>query len=300
MNPIFLNGYSSHRRMMLALVLSSVFIYCDHKLASFEVARGYLQSLVSPLQYLANSPKQLMDYASENIVSRKQLLLDNQRYQQRELLLHEKLLQLDILKQENNRLRKLLASPIRSDYKKMVAEILAVDSDPYSHQVVINRGTDDGIYEGQPVVDELGVVGQILHVGVNNSRVLLLTDITHAIPLRVHRNGIRVIAKGTGSVKQLEVEHMPHSIDIKVGDLLVTSGLGGKFPEGYPVAEVSYVSDNQSREFARILVTPLVELNRLRYLLLLWPHETSIDTSSLIESNDQQNQQNEQRSSNDS
>lgn len=300
MNPIFLNGYSSHRRMLLALVLSSVFIYCDHKLASFEVARGYLQSLVSPLQYLANSPKQLMDYASENIVSRKQLMLDNQRYQQRELLLNEKLLQLDILKQENNRLRKLLDSPIRSDYKKMVAEILAVDSDPYSHQVVINRGTDDGIYEGQPVVDERGVVGQVLHVGVNNSRVLLLTDITHAIPLRVHRNGIRVIAKGTGSVKQLEVEHMPHSIDIKVGDLLVTSGLGGKFPEGYPVAEVSYVSDNQSREFARILVTPLVELNRLRYLLLLWPHATSIDTSNLIEPNDQQNQQNEQGSSNDS
>lgn len=273
MKPIFLDGYSSHRRMMLALVLSSVFIYCDHKLASFEVARGYLQSLVSPLQYIANSPKQLMDYASENIVSRKQLMAENQRFQQQELLLKEKLLQLDILTEENQRLRQLLSSPVRSDYKKMVAEILAVDSDPYSHQVVINRGNNDGLFEGQPVIDENGVVGQILHVGVNTSRVLLLSDITHAIPLRVHRNGVRVIAKGTGSVTKMEVENIPHSTDIKQGDLLVTSGLGGKFPEGYPVAEVTYVSDNSNREFARITVKPLVELNRLRYLLLLWPND---------------------------
>ncbi|WNC68125.1 rod shape-determining protein MreC [Thalassotalea nanhaiensis] len=273
MTPIFLEGYSSHRRILFALALSCVFIYFDHKLASFEVARGYLQSLVSPLQYLANTPKKVMDYASENIVSRKQLMVDNERLKMNELLLNEKLLQLDILQQENDRLRKLLASPLRSDYRKIVAEILAVDSDPYSQQVVINRGLSDGIYEGQPVIDETGVVGQILHVGVNNSRVLLMTDITHAIPLRVHRNGIRVIAKGTGSVSQMEVSHIPNSTDIKVGDLLVTSGLGGKFPEGYPVAEVSYVSENPNKEFARIKITPLVEMNRLRYLLLIWPNQ---------------------------
>ena len=271
MNPIFIDGYSSHRRMLLALVLSSVFIYCDHKLASFETARTYFQSLVSPLQYIANTPKQLMDYASDNLVSRSQLMEDNERYQMNELLLNEKLLQLNILKQENDRLRKLLASPVKSEYKKMVAEILAVDSDPYSQQVVIDRGELDGIYEGQPVIDDTGVVGQVLHVGANNSRVLLLTDITHAIPLRVHRNGIRLIARGTGSVSQMEVNHVPHSTDIKVGDLLVTSGLGGKFPQGYPVAEVIYVSDSSEKEFAQINIRPLVNFNRLRYLLMLWP-----------------------------
>lgn len=286
MTPIFLEGYSSHRRILLALVLSCVFIYCDHKLASFEVARGYLQSLVSPLQYLANTPKKVMDYASENIVSRQQLMNDNERLQMNELLLNEKLLQLDILQQENDRLRKLLASPLRSDYKKIVAEILAVDSDPYSQQVVINRGLSDGIYEGQPVIDETGVVGQVLHVGVSNSRVLLMTDITHAIPLRVHRNGIRVIAKGTGSVSQMEVNHIPNSTDIKVGDLLVTSGLGGKFPEGYPVARVSYVSENPNKEFARIKIAPLVEMNRLRYLLLIWPEQRIDKPQSLTTPND--------------
>lgn len=287
MNPIFLDGYSSHRRMLLALILSSVFIYCDQKLASFEIARGYLQSLVSPLQYLANTPKQMMDFASKNLISRNQLMEANEQYKINELVLKEKILQLDILTQENNRLRQLLGSPIRSSYKKMVAEILSVDSDPYSQQVLINRGQNDGLYEGQPVVDEKGVVGQILHVGVNNSRVLLLTDITHAIPLRVHRNGIRVIANGTGSVKQMEVNHIPHSTDINVGDLLVTSGLGGRFPEGYPVAEVSAISDNRGKEFAHIAVKPLVEMNRLRYLLLIWPKQASLEPATTITNNEQ-------------
>ncbi|WP_068544948.1 rod shape-determining protein MreC [Thalassotalea crassostreae] len=289
MNPIFIDGYSSHRRMLLALVLSSVFIYCDHKLASFETARTYFQSLVSPLQYIANTPKQLMDYASDNLVSRSQLMEDNERYQMNELLLNEKLLQLNILKQENDRLRKLLASPVKSEYKKMVAEILAVDSDPYSQQIVVDRGELDGIYEGQPVIDDTGVVGQVLHVGANNSRVLLLTDITHAIPLRVHRNGIRLIARGTGSVSQMEVNHVPHSTDIKVGDLLVTSGLGGKFPQGYPVAEVIYVSDSSEKEFAQINIRPLVNFNRLRYLLMLWPESlaTNDRADSVIKESEQ-------------
>lgn len=275
MNPIFLNGFSSHKRMFIALILSSVFIYCDHKLASFEVARGYLQSMVSPLQYLANTPNSLLNFASDNLVSRKELMEENQRYQKQELLYKEKLLQFDILVQENNRLRDLLSSPVRVEDRKMVAEILSVDSDPYSHQILINRGTKDSIYEGQPVIDENGVVGQVMHVGATSSRVLLLTDISHSIPLRIHRNGIRVIAKGTGSETTMEINYLPHSTDIKVGDLLVTSGLGGKFPEGYPVARVSYISDNTERQFAEIKITPEVQLDRLRYLLVVWPNSTT-------------------------
>ncbi len=257
--------------MLIALVLSSVFIYCDHKLASFEIARGYLQSMVSPLQYLANTPLKFLDFASENLVSRKQLMAENQKYQQQELLFKEKLLQLDILEQENERLRALLSSPVQAEHKKMVAEILAVDSDPYSHQILINLGTKEGIYEGQPVIDENGVVGQILHVGANSSRVLLLTDISHSIPLRIHRNGVRVIAKGTGSQTTMEINYLPHSSDIKEGDLLVTSGLGGTFPEGYPVARVTNIAENTDRAFARVKITPEVQLDRLRYLLVIWP-----------------------------
>lgn len=269
MNPIFKHGPSPQHRLVLVLFCSALLIFFDHKMASFESVRGYLQSLVSPLQYLANTPKQLMTWASTNLTTRQQLMIENQQYRLNELDFHEEAMQLDILKQENDRLRSLLASPLRSEIKKMVAEVLSVDSDPYSDQIVINRGAGDGVYEGQPVLDALGIVGQILHVGQASSRVILITDISHAVPVRVQRNGLRLLASGSGQIDRLIHNFVPQSADIEVGDLLVTSGLGGKYPEGYPVAKVSFVNNNESREFVQVFSTPIAQIDRLRYLLLL-------------------------------
>ena len=269
MNPIFKHGPSPQHRLVLVLFCSALLIFFDHKMASFESVRGYLQSLVSPLQYLANTPKQAMTWASENITTRKKLMAENQQYRLNELKFHEQAMQLDILKQENERLRSLLASPLRRELKKMVAEILSVDSDPYSHQVVINRGAGDGVYEGQPVIDALGIVGQILHVGQTTSRVILITDISHAVPVRVKRNGLRLLASGSGQIDRLNHTFVPQSADVKVGDVLVTSGLGGKYPEGYPVSTISFVSNDEAREFVRVYSTPIAQIDRLRYLLLL-------------------------------
>jgi rod shape-determining protein MreC len=275
MNPIFKHGPSPQHRLVLVLFCSALLIFFDHKLASFESVRGYLQSLVSPLQYIANTPKQLMTWASENIVTRKQLMVENQQYRLNELAFNEQTLQLDIVKQENERLRSLLSSPLRSDLKKMVAEVISVDSDPYSHQIVINRGANNGVYEGQPVIDAQGVVGQILHVGQTSSRVILITDLSHAVPVRVKRNGLRMLASGSGRIDRLTHNFVPHSADVKTGDILVTSGLGGKYPEGYPVATVSFVSQNESREFVIVYSTPIAEIDRLRYLLLLSNSESA-------------------------
>jgi rod shape-determining protein MreC len=269
MNPIFKHGPSPQHRLVLVLFCSALLIFFDHKMASFESVRGYLQSFVSPLQYLANTPNQLMTWASTNLTTRRQLMTENQQYRLNELNFNEESMQLEILKQENDRLRSLLASPLRSEIKKMVAEVISVDSDPYSHQIVINRGAGDGVYEGQPVLDSLGIVGQILHVGQTSSRVILITDISHAVPVRVQRNGLRLLASGSGQIDRLIHNFVPQSADIKIGDLLVTSGLGGKYPEGYPVAKVSFVSNDESREFVRVFSTPVAQINRLRYLLLL-------------------------------
>ena len=269
MNPIFKHGPSPQHRLVLVLFCSGLLIFFDHKMASFESVRGYLQSFVSPLQYIANTPKQMMTWASENIVTRQELMAENQQYRLNELTFHEEGMQLEILKQENARLRSLLASPLRSDMKKMVAEILSVDSDPYTHQVVINRGAADGVFEGQPVLDAQGIVGQILHVGQNSSRVILITDISHSVPVRVNRNGLRLQASGSGRIDRLIHNFVPHSADIKVGDLLVTSGLGEKYPEGYPVATVIYVSQDESREFVQVYSSPIAQIDRVRYLLLL-------------------------------
>jgi rod shape-determining protein MreC len=273
LEPIFNNESSPQHRLALVLFCSALLIFFDHKIGSFDTARGYLQSLVSPLQYMANTPKQLLTWASENITTRKHLAEENQRYKINELRFTQQLLELEIIKAENNRLRSLLSSPLRSATKKMVAEIISVNNDPYSHQIVINKGANDGAYEGQPVLDELGIVGQILHVGTTSSRVLLITDLTHAIPVRIKRNGIRLIATGSGQLDRLTHNYVPHSTDIHQGDLLVTSGLGGKFPEDYPVARVISVTQDESRPFAQVVSEPIAQIDRLRYLLLLWPEK---------------------------
>ena len=270
MSSIFKHGPSPQHRLLLVLFSSGLLIFFDHYIGSLETSRGYLQSLVSPLQYLATTPKRMMMWTGENLSSRNKLIEQNQQYIINELLLKEQLMKLDTLEQENNRLRLLLSSPLRQTTKKMVAEVISVDSDPYTHQIVINRGANDGVYEGQPVIDDQGIVGQIQNVGTISSRVILITDVTHAVPVRISRNGIRLVASGMGQVDKLTHNYVPHSYDIQVGDKLVTSGLGGKYPEGYPVSEVLHVNQDETRAFSEIYSQPIAQIDRLRYLLLLW------------------------------
>ena len=258
-------------RLLLAVSLSLALMFFDHKLDSFSSVRTLLASLVSPIQYMANVPGQVLSWTAERITRQDQLLEENARLRRQHVLLSEAVQRVDMLQQENNQLRALLQSPVQIPVRKMVAELMAVDNDPYSHQIVINKGSIDGVYEGQPVLDESGVVGQILHVGTTNSRVLLIADLTHAIPVRVVRNNIRLIVSGSGQLNTLTLNHVPHSSDIRVGDLLVTSGLGNVFPPGYPVAKVAAIGHDESRPFASISAEPVAKLDRLKYLLLVWP-----------------------------
>lgn len=270
MDTIFTRGPSLNNRLTLALVLSVILIFVDHKLDGFKSTRVYLNSLMSPLQYLANLPGLMLNESAQRLTSQEQLLAENQKLNNQLLLMSEKLQQFDVIAKENAQLRELLQAPIRVSSRKMVAELMAVDKNPYSQQVVINKGAIDGVYLSQPVIDDKGIVGQVMEVGSTNSRVLLIADVTHAIPVRSLRNDIRFIATGSGALNELYLEHVPHSVDIQEGDTLISSGLGKVFPEGYPVARVSQVVRDESRPFARVIVTPLANLDRLRHLLLLW------------------------------
>lgn len=156
----------------------------------------------------------------------------------------------------------------------MVTQVMAGANTPYRDQVVIDKGSRDGVYDGQPVISDKGVVGQVISVGKVSSRVLLISDATHAIPVQVLRNDIRVIASGTGRRDELQLEHIPSSTDIRPGDMLVTSGLGGRFPEGYPVGIIKSFDVDSQNAFAVVSVTPTAQLERLRYLLLLWPNKS--------------------------
>jgi rod shape-determining protein MreC len=277
MDTIFTRGPSLNNRLTLALVLSVLLIFVDHKLEGFKSTRVYLNSFMSPIQYLANLPGVILSESAQRLTSKEQLLAENQTMSNQLLLMSEKLQQFDVVVRENEQLRSLLKAPMRQESRKMVAELMAVDKNPYSQQVVINKGAIDGVYLSQPVIDDSGIVGQVMEVGSTNSRVLLVADVTHAIPVRSLRNDIRFIATGSGSLNELYVEHVPHSVDIQEGDLLISSGLGSVFPEGYPVARVTQVVRDESRPFARVIVTPTASLDRLRHLLLLW-HEDGEDS----------------------
>ena len=275
MDTIFTRGPSLNIRLALALAMSVMLIVLDFKLDAFSTTRVFLNSLVSPVQYLANLPGQLLNASAQRLTSQQALIEENEQLTNHLLLQNEKLQRFEALEQENKELRRLLDAPVRQNMRKMVAELMAVDNTPYSQQIVINKGAIDGVYLGQSILDERGIVGQVMEVGTTNSRVLLISDVTHSIPVRSIRNNSRFIASGSGAIDELYLTHVAHSADIREGDVLVSSGLGEVFPEGYPVAEVIQVIRDESRPFAQVTIAPQARLNRLKYLLLLWPQTSS-------------------------
>ncbi|MEZ9070798.1 rod shape-determining protein MreC [Vibrio splendidus] len=273
MKPIFGRGPSLQLRLFFAVILSASLMLADSRLDAFSNVRYLLNSMVAPIQYAANLPRTMFDGVYDRFSTRKGLIESNHNIKREVLRLKSELILLEQYQEENKRLRKLLGSPFIRDEKKVVTEVMAVDTSPYRHQVVIDKGQIDGVYEGQPVINEKGIVGQVTFVAAHNSRVLLLTDANNAIPVQVIRNDIRVIASGNGMIDEIQLEHIPTSTDIQEEDLLVTSGLGGVYPEGYPVAYVTAVDYDPKREFSVIKAEPVVEFDKLRYLLLVWPDE---------------------------
>ncbi len=245
----------------------------DHRTNYMNSIRSSIAVLVYPFQYMVNFPSNVGDWASDSFTSRKTLQEDNATLRTQNLILTTQLQKLNFIESENINLRNLLESSKRVGERILIAELLSVDMDPYKQQVTINKGSvsDDDIYAGQPFVDAKGVMGKLIHILPFSSTALLITDPAHALPIQVNRNGLRAIAKGTGSHTRLEIPHLPNNADIKVGDLLVTSGLGCVFPVGYPVATVVEINIDPSLPFAEVLAEPIAELDRSREILLVWP-----------------------------
>ncbi len=271
MKPIFARGISNQFRLTLAIILSVILIVANNRL---DPVRKSVSSVLSPLQFVANVPGALLDWSAESLATRNMLAKQNKELLRQQLLMSERLQRFEHLRQENDRLRALLGSPVHMDSKKVVAEVMEVASDPYHQYVVLNHGAMSGVFVGQPVVDAQGVVGQVVQVSELTSRVLLISDVTHGIPVRVTRNDVRLVVKGTGVLDELELSYVSKSTDIRVGDLLVSSGLGNRFPEGYPVARVMSVVKDDGQSYASVIAQPLAALDRIRYLLLLWPDDS--------------------------
>lgn len=271
MNQLFNQAISLRGRLTLALVLAFLLLILDLRMGAMQQVRMVLNSVVSPVQYLAVVPEQTLQRVYNSLRTKHSLLTENQQLTNQMLDLQGRVQRFEFLSQENQRLRSLLASESQAESTRMVAEVIAVDSDPFSQQVVINKGLLHDVFLGQPVIDDSGIVGQVSSVGATTARVILISDASHGIPTRSERSGIRVIAQGVGDTQRLELMHVPHSTELEVGELLFSSALGGVFPEGYPVAQISRIRRDESLPFAQVEARPVAQLDRVRMVLLLWP-----------------------------
>lgn len=270
-NPrLFARRPSSGVRAFFCIVLAIVLMVLDSRGAHLQHLRQTLSVVVYPIRAVSDMPFQFLDWARESLADREELLAQNRQLKDENLRLSGRLQRMTALETENTRLRALMESGRQLQQRVKVAEILRVDLDPFRHQIVINKGLQDGVYAGQPLLDAEGVFGQVVHPGELSSEALLITDPSHALPVTDNRNGLRTIAVGTGELDRLSLPYLPNSADIQAGDLLVTSGLGGRFPPGYPVATVTSVNRDPSATFAEISARPLAALDRSQEVLLVW------------------------------
>lgn len=259
---------------MLCLIALTL-VFAGKRFDWLGVAEAKLSVIATPFYWLADLPARITTMADDNIISRERLISDNHQLRAESRLLRAKVQKLASLEAENVRLRELLNSSALLDDSVLVAELIGVSPDPLQHQIIINKGEDDNLYVGQPVIDALGLLGQIIEVGPLHSRVLLITDNTHAIPVQVNRNGVRSVAEGQGRYDQLILQNVAATTDIAVGDLLISSGLGQRFPVGYPVAVVSQVSIDPGEPFATVRATPSAALNQSRHVLVVFTNKTA-------------------------
>jgi rod shape-determining protein MreC len=271
---LFIKGPSLGVQVLVFSVLSIALILVDARFATLQPLRSHLSLLLTPVYYMANLPVRAWDTGYQLVSSRLDLLAENERLRAEALLIKRKLQKLATLTEQNVRLRELLNSSSLVDERVLVAELVGVDPNPFTQRILINRGERDGVFLGQPVLDAAGLMGQVVEVTPYTARVLLITDITHSLPVQVNRNGLRAIASGTGNNEWLELRFIGDTADIRLGDILVSSGLGQRFPAGYPVGRVISVSQDPAKPFADVRVTPTAQLSRSRYMLLVFSAES--------------------------
>jgi rod shape-determining protein MreC len=257
--------------------VSTVLIVLETNTRLLEPVRSAIATVVEPLRWIAESPYLLTSQVGEVASSRGELQQRNAELERRVLELSRAAQQLQALLAENDRLRELLGSRARLTADVLVAEIIGVLPAVNTHQVVIDKGSRAGVRLGDAIIDASGLFGQVVEVSRFSSRVMLVIDVNHAVPVQVNRNGVRSIAGGTGRFDELHLENVSITADIRVGDLLETSGLGGRFPPGYPVGTVTEMAVEPTAAYAAVTVRPLAELDRSRHVLVVLSGEQPAD-----------------------
>jgi rod shape-determining protein MreC len=268
-----IEGQALTLRAVVFVVLSIILMIVDQRFSYLDTVRTYFLALVYPIQYLVDLPVKTSQWLSDSVSSRIQLLDENTRLQAENKRLRVTMQKFQALKNENERLRLLLDASKKVDEQVQVAEILAVDLEPSRRKIIINKGENEGVFINQPVIDGSGVIGQVIHVGLFSSTVMLITDPAHELPVQVVETGLRTVAKGMGTINRLSLLYIANvglNMKIKKGDLIVTSGFGKKFPQGYPVGTVIEVIPDIGKPYAQVQALPKAVLEHNREVLLLW------------------------------
>jgi len=269
-NPALFSEHSSGTlRLISYLTIAAALMAVDYRSQALSAIQRQIAGLAAPAYWLATAPIRIGRSARDAAAERSGLVRENAQLRQQLLLAQAGLAQIDSMHEENARLRDLLEARQRLNLHAQLAELVEVDLDPYRHRLLIDQGSLQGVHEGQAVIDAHGLVGQVLEPQADRSQVIMITDPGHAIPVRVARNGLRAIAYGTGEVDRIELPHIPFGADIVAGDQLLTSGLGGRFPGGIPVAVVKSVGYDDTATFAVAEAVPLAALTRGNQVLLL-------------------------------
>lgn len=256
-------------RLMLYGLLAVVLMAMDHRGQYVSRARDLAQYAVEPVYYLVEWPVSALRNLFGQFQSQRSLRHENERLHRQLLGQQGRLQRMQTLVEENQRLRALFAGAESQPYDYLFAELLQVELDPFAHQVLIDRGSSDGVAVGQAVIDGLGVMGQVEDVHLHHSGVRLISDPSHALPVQINRTGLRTVAFGLGETHRLSLPNVPREADVREGDLVVTSGLGGRFPGGYPVAEITAIDREEGLTFARVEARPLAALDQGREVLLI-------------------------------
>lgn len=272
--PLFGRRIAPGIGIVAIAIVSILLMMFDHANDSLDPVRSTMSLATQPIQIMAEMPSEIAHYIGRYF-DRGELIAENEALEQKVLLLQARLQRLASLEAENERIRALLASASSLDQNVLIARVLSVSPDPYQHYIKLNKGSSEGVFVGQALIDANGVMGQVTDVTPLGSRAILITDANHGIPVEVNRTGLQTIAQGSGKTSALRLPFLSNNTDIQVDDLLVTSGLGGRYPAGYPVARVTEVRHEAGSEFLEVRAAPTAHLNRGREVLLVWTTHTA-------------------------
>lgn len=258
-------------RALLLLALSIALILLDHHSRPFHRLRQFSEVAVAPFEYAVTLPIDVVEALVTEVSFKQHLIETNNQLQAQVILLQAQVQQMRALENENAQLKALLQSSAKAGGTVVEAEILAASPEPFTDEIFINQGANSRVYVGQPVVDASGVLGQVIEVNALSSRVLLLTDPRSEIPVENARTSYRAIALGRTNLSQLTLQGVSKTEDVEVGDLMITSGLGGRYPFGYPVARVVSVHRSAGDQFSQVILKPTASIHRGRVVLLVWP-----------------------------